>query len=53
MRTIEEHYAAGFADKRPLGTIMVLWQGAHSGHWGRCTERSFRAWIRRTKACRA
>ena len=49
-REVEEHYAARIADKHPLGTILVLWQGPHSGAWGRCTERSFRQWVARTKA---
>ncbi len=41
--------ASRIYDKYPLGTILVDWAKSTSDT-GRCTERSFKSWIRRSGA---
>lgn len=49
-RQIQECRVAGIADHcHPPGTVLVCW-AVHAGKWGVCSERSFKAWVRRTKA---
>lgn len=49
-RQIHEHRAAGVRDDPyQMGTVIVGWARS-ADDWGWCSERSFKAWIRRTKA---
>jgi hypothetical protein len=49
-RQIEAVNAAGITDGRfPMGTIYVRW-AAPWDKWGRCSERAFRSWVKRTGA---
>lgn len=49
-REIEAVHAAGVHEPRwPMGTVIISWSATMSDR-GRCSQASFRAWIRRTKA---
>ena len=48
-RQIDQYRVATISDGYPLGTLLVCWV-AHAGKSGWCSDQSFKAWIRRTKA---
>lgn len=48
-RKITDIEVSSMWDRYPLGTIMVSW-AVQTDKWGQCSEKAFRAWMRKAGA---